>query len=164
MHTHTQAHTHNANTHHTHTYTHTYTHSHTHTHTHTHTHPLPSPLPQSMTGGGSYRGCRRKSSFLKRFLKNWEEEHTWCCAAVCFQTVGLWRIKVRWPVDFVLTEGIWNRRVSGEKRSCRKGTQILRMLARYWGPVPVTDGREFVVELLMVWKSVKCIEKWGNMA
>ena len=26
-----------------------------------------------------------------------------------------------------------------------------------------TDGREFVVDSLMDWKPVKCMQKWGNM-
>ena len=56
-----------------------------------------------------------------------------------FQIAGPWCAELRRPVDFVSTEGIGNRRVSEEERSCREGTQISRTSARYLGPVPVTE-------------------------
>ena len=36
------------------------------------------------------------------------------------QTIWPRNEKVRWPVDFVLTGGIWYRQVSEEERSCGK--------------------------------------------
>ena len=48
-----------------------------------------------------------------------------------FQSVGPWYATVRWPVDFVSTEGIGNRLVSEEERSCQEGTPISRVLATY---------------------------------
>ena len=55
---------------------------------------------------------------------------------------GPWYAKVRWPVDFILTEGVWNRRASEEERSCRERTQVLRISARYCGPVPITEEKQ----------------------
>lgn len=60
------------------------------------------------------------SVFRAAFKELIEEACLMLCGSL-FQTEAPWYAKERWPDGFVMTEGIWNRRVSEEERIWREG-------------------------------------------
>ena len=82
-----------------------------------------------------------------------------------FQTVGPWYAKVCWPGDFVSTElketSVRGRtKLSGRNINLEDVGKVLRTSA---SDRRETDGREYVVDSLVDWKPVTCIQMWGNL-
>ena len=127
---------------------HTCTHVHTqHTHTHIHTH-IKNPSP-SLEWIFLHTSCWQKSSVFKVVLKQVREEACLMLWRSLFPTAGPCYAKECWPVDFVLTEGTWNRQVlekvqtksSGTNENFKNVSKVLRTCA---SKRREKDGREFI--------------------